>query len=151
MQLFLNIPRVAQAFQAAVVAHQGQKYGNLPYFTHVLTVAENVPDPTEDELVAALLHDIVEDTPWQLMHVAEQFGDNVAEIVGLVTKDPDLSYEGNIMRIIASGNQSAIKIKWADNLANMRSNKSDMSAERRDKLNEKYAKSFPALSSVLGV
>jgi len=98
-----------------------------------------------------MLHDIVEDTHWQLMHVNEQFGPNVADIVELVTKDNSLSYEGNIARIIASGNISAMKVKWADNLANMSGNKSHMSSERRNRLNSKYTGSFADLSAVLGV
>ena len=151
MQEFLKNPAVANAFQSAVVAHQGQKYVDLPYFTHVLTVAEKLFDPTEDELVAAMLHDIVEDTHWQLMHVSEQFGPNVADIVDLVTKDKTLSYEGNIARIIASGNRSAMKVKLADNFANMSGDKSQMSAERRNRLNSQYMDSIAALSAALGV
>lgn len=157
MQLFLRIPRVAEAFEFCVVAHREQRYGGRPYYTHPLEVAETVANgpfaqyATEDEIIAALLHDVVEDTQFTLQDVADQFGDNVAEIVSLVTKDSSLSYEGNILRIIASGNLSAIKVKWADNMANMSGDKSDMSAERRERLNAKYAKSFPLLSAVLGV
>ena len=50
MQLFLRIPRVAEAFRLCVEAHGNQKYGDLPYFTHPLEVAEALTNPTEDEL-----------------------------------------------------------------------------------------------------
>lgn len=150
MQLFFRIPRVSAAFLMAVEAHKGQSYGHLPYFTHFLEVAEEVPYPTEDELVAAMLHDIVEDTEVTLEQVSCQFGDNVSRVVSLLTKNPDLSYQDNIFRIIASKNKSAMKIKWADNLVNMRNDKSHMDQARRDKLNDKYAGSFCLLSSAIG-
>lgn len=157
MQLFLRIPRVAEAFEFCVVAHREQRYGARPYYTHPLEVAETVANgpfatqATEDEIIAALLHDVVEDTDFDLSDISERLGDNVAEIVALVTKDRALSYEGNILRIISSGNRSAMKVKWADNMANMTGDKSGMDAERRERLNEKYAKSFATLSAVLGV
>lgn len=157
MQLFLRIPRVAEAFEFCVVAHREQRYGARPYYTHPLEVAETVANgpfatqATEDEIIAALLHDVVEDTDFDLTDISERFGDNVAQIVELVTKDRSLSYEGNILRIISSGNRSAMKVKWADNMANMTGDKSDMDAERRERLNAKYAKSFSTLSAVLGV
>jgi len=151
MQPFLSNPRVARAFYYMVNAHREQMYGDLPYFTHPLHVAENLPNPTEDELVAALLHDVPEDTVFTLSDIAHEFGDNVHHIVSLVTKDPTLNYQGNILRVINSKNRAAMKVKWADNMANMASDKSHMSAERRARLNKKYAGSFPLLSAALGL
>lgn len=151
MQLFLRIYRVAWAFEVAVTAHGGQTYGNLPYFTHLLDVMERIPNPTEDELVAAALHDTVEDTTMTLERIRVQYGQPVADIVELVTKDPSLTYMENIERIIASKNRSAMKVKWADNLANMNADKSHMEPERREKLTKRYAKSFVLLSSALGI
>lgn len=150
MQLFLRIPRVADAFDFMVNAHRGQMYGNLPYFTHPLQVAEGLLDPTEDELIAALLHDVPEDTVYTLTDVAERYGDNVHSIVELVTKDVNLSYMGNIQRVLASRNRSAMKVKWADNRANMSSDKSAMPTDRRERLNQKYSESFPLLTAALG-
>lgn len=149
MQLFLKIPRVAKAFEFMVSAHAGQKYGDLPYFTHPLEVAEAVKNPTEDELIAALLHDVIEDTEMDSSLLKTMFGDNVYDIVMLLTNDSNLSYETNIMNIVSSGNHSAMKIKWADNLVNMTGDKSFMSEERRDNLNRRYAKSFEILSGIL--
>lgn len=151
MQLFLNIPRVARAAEFMTLAHEGQMYGELPYFTHPLQVAEMVREPTEDELVAALLHDVVEDTPVTLEEIAANFGDRVTAMVDLLTKRKGMAYQEGILRIINSGNRSAIKIKWADNYVNMNGDKSHMSAERRERLNTKYAASFLMLSAVLGV
>jgi (p)ppGpp synthase/HD superfamily hydrolase len=155
MQLFLRIPRVAEAFELCVAAHREQYYGLLPYFTHPLQVAETLFDlpgePTEDELIAALLHDVPEDTAYNVKDVGERFGDGVETIVGLVTKDDTLTYDQNIMRIVHRGNRSAVRVKWSDNRVNMGNDKSHMDAKRRERLNGKYAKSFLTLSSVLGV
>lgn len=151
MQLFFRIPRVAEAFQFAVNAHGNQMYGNLPYFTHLLAVAENLPNPTENELVAAMLHDTVEDTNVGFYEIERRFGGSVVDIVHLVTKDDDLDYKDNILRIIKSKNYSAMRVKWADNLANMTADKSHMDAARRNKLNGRYAESFALLASALGI
>ncbi|PHS22246.1 MAG: hypothetical protein COA84_13900 [Robiginitomaculum sp.] len=151
MQLFLRIPRVAAAFRSCVFAHDQQLYGSLPYFTHPLQVAETLIDPTEDELVAALLHDVVEDTALTLEHVRLLYGDNVCDMIALLTKDATLSYEDNILRIVHSRNMGATRVKWADNLVNMKNDKSHMTPDRRDKLNARYIKSFLVLSAVLGV
>lgn len=154
MQLFLRIPRVAQAYEFMVVAHEGQKYGELPYFTHPQSVAEevynNFPDADEDTLIIALLHDVVEDTKWSLADIEERWGSNVAFGVDLVTKDNTLDYAGNINRIIVSKFIPSIRVKWADNRVNMTGDKSMLKPERRDRLNKKYADSFVLLSSVLG-
>jgi len=157
MQLFIRVPRVAEAFELCVAAHRHVYYGKLPYFTHPLEVAETLvaapfgQQATEDEIIAALLHDVPEDTEYTVGDVSDMFGDNVGEIVSLVTKDDNLPYMGNIMRIISSGNRSAMRVKWSDNMANMRSDKSHMDHDRRERLNKKYAESFPLLSSALGV
>lgn len=151
MQLFFHVPKVSEAFRYAVLAHADQMYGHHPYFVHLLQVAENLPTPTENELVAAMLHDVVEDTSVRIADVSERFGDPVAEIVDLVTKNPLLSYDQNIDAIIMSKNRSAMKVKWADNLANMTADKSGMSADRRERLTEKYTRSFALLSSALGI
>lgn len=149
MQLFLKIPRVAKAFQFMVMAHDKQMYGDLPYFIHPLAVAEALVDPTEDELVAALLHDVIEDTSIDSSLIEVMFGKNVYDIVMLLTKDGEISYEANIINIVASGNRSAMKVKWADNLVNMTGDKSYMTDIRRDKLNQRYTKSFEILSGIL--
>lgn len=155
MQLFMRIPRVAEAFEMMVAAHQGQKYGSLPYWVHPLMVAEELvarfPDADEDTIIVALLHDVVEDTDVGLDVIAASFGDSVADGVSLVTKDDNLSYAENIDRIIMSKNKPAIMVKWSDNHVNMTGDKSQMTEERRTRLNEKYARSFVLLSSVLGV
>ena len=69
--------------------HEGQRRrSGQPYITHPVAVATELADlglgtPT---LVAALLHDTVEDTPATLQDVSEGFGEEVAHLVDGVTK-----------------------------------------------------------------
>ena len=80
-------PRFAQAMTYASVAHSDQvrKGTEIPYLSHLLAVAGLVLEHggDEDEAIAALLHDAVEDAGGQarLANLRQRFGDRVAEIV----------------------------------------------------------------------
>lgn len=132
--------RVAEAMQFAMIAHGDQKYGNMPYFTHFLAVAEEVDEPSTNELIAALLHDVVEDTPKTINDIEDNFGGPVADIVELLTKQDGEKYMNAINRIIASENISALKVKIADNTINRAGDKSKMSPERRSRLSPNMQK-----------
>lgn len=147
---------VMKAFEFMVEVHAGQTYGNVQYFTHPLSVAEQVMQiPFHRKRVnditvkAALLHDVVEDTQYDIDYIRKEFGHYTAIAVELLTKDENLSYQENINRIIDSGNFDAMAVKWADNYVNMSGDKSDMKPERREKLNERYAISFRELTNAL--
>lgn len=82
---------VERAMLFCKVAHnavgQQRKYNGLPYWTHpfaVMEIVASVPH-TESQLVAALLHDVVEDTEITVSHVAHEFGDKVADMVNWLT------------------------------------------------------------------
>ncbi len=80
-------PRFEQAMTYAAIAHAGQvrKSTTIPYVSHLLAVAALVLEygGDEDEAIAGLLHDTVEDAGGQsrLADLRERFGDRVAEIV----------------------------------------------------------------------
>ncbi|MCS7061265.1 MAG: bifunctional (p)ppGpp synthetase/guanosine-3',5'-bis(diphosphate) 3'-pyrophosphohydrolase [Anaerolineae bacterium] len=80
---------VSRAYRVAEAAHASQKRSTgEPYITHPLAVAgilacHKLDAPT---IAAALLHDIVEDTPVSLDDIREQFGDEIANMVDAVTK-----------------------------------------------------------------
>ena len=83
--------RVNKAMLFCKVAHnavgQVRKYGKQPYWTHpvaVMKLVESVPH-TEDQLVAALLHDVVEDTHITLEQITDEFGSEVTELVDWLT------------------------------------------------------------------
>jgi len=97
-------------------ANQVDKAGK-PYIGHPLRVAANFgPTPAG---VAAVLHDVVEDTPVTLEEIEKEFGEEVARIVDLLTGREGETYQDFISRIINSRNQDAMLIKMADLRDNM--------------------------------
>ncbi|MCC7435459.1 MAG: bifunctional (p)ppGpp synthetase/guanosine-3',5'-bis(diphosphate) 3'-pyrophosphohydrolase [Methanoregulaceae archaeon] len=85
-----NLQRVRYAFYVAEQAHAGQlRASGQPYITHPLAVAKILADlqVDDDTIVAALLHDVLEDTATQTREsIAEVFGDDVVDLVEGVTK-----------------------------------------------------------------
>ena len=85
--------RLAAAFAFAAVQHKTQvrKATDVPYITHLMSVASIVGEHggSEDEMVAALLHDTVEDTGCTFDEIERRFGARVREIVaGCTDGDP---------------------------------------------------------------
>jgi len=79
-----NIARVKTAYEFAALAHEGQKrFSGDPYIMHPLEVAYRLLDfhPDEDTLVAALLHDVSEDTEKTLDDIENLFGPGVRSLV----------------------------------------------------------------------
>jgi (p)ppGpp synthase/HD superfamily hydrolase len=130
-------------------AHSGQMYGDQPYYTHPVAVANNLTNATEYEYIAALLHDVIEDTEFTEGNLRELFGDIIVDMVVLLTKDDTLGYWENIQRIIDSGNLSAMKVKLSDNEINISGDKSKMDPFRAVRLNTRYAMSIEMLETAL--
>lgn len=91
---FLDHPEVQRAYQFAKAAHaakdQRRKYTGEPYIEHPLAVAglvSAVPH-TFEMLMAALLHDVVEDTDVSLLQIREAFGGAVTGMVAWLTDTP---------------------------------------------------------------
>ncbi len=102
-----------------------------PFYLHPLAVAQIVLDYNQEEatVLAALLHDTVEDTAILLTHIEAIFGKETAAIVDKVThleSSQDsfykikLSAEENILMLLESGDDRAIYVKLADRVHNMR-------------------------------
>ena len=84
--------RVTQAIKFAATSHFGQvDKSGLPYIFHPIGVARRVSlaGGSEDAVIAAVLHDVVEDCGISLEKIAGMFGSNVARIVGAVTRQKD--------------------------------------------------------------
>lgn len=90
LKLFLS-DRFAVALQFAFEKHRRQlrKGSGVPYMTHLMSVSALVMEHGggEDEAIAALLHDSVEDVGVTLEEIRMKFGDRVADIVAGCTKD----------------------------------------------------------------
>jgi guanosine-3',5'-bis(diphosphate) 3'-pyrophosphohydrolase len=128
----LDIDRVREAYGMAVEAHAGQKRASGEDFvSHVVEVATLLAQFKLDtaSLVAALVHDVVEDTPITLTEIEERFGFEVGQIVDGVTKIGRVEFRShteqqveNYRKLLLSMAQDArvIMIKLADRLHNMR-------------------------------
>ena len=138
-------------------AHAGQKYGSSPYWTHpkaVADVGKKVFGSKFDQkaYMAALLHDVIEDTPYKEAELKKLgFDDEILDAVKLLTKDKSMSYADNIQRIISSGNKRAMMVKYADNYMNFTGDKSTWDPEKKAASQEKYKKSITTIAKKLGV
>lgn len=123
--------RIRDAYAFAAEAHKNQKRkSGEPYIIHPIAVARIVAEEFElgaNPVIAAFLHDVVEDTPCTIDDVRKRFGDDVAFLVGVVTKKKKDKYDlskqvDNFQQILASVqfDVRAILIKLADRLHNMR-------------------------------
>ncbi len=121
---------VQRAYEIAEAAHDGQRRrSGDPYITHPLAVTTILAELGMDTttLVAALLHDTVEDTSTTLDGVREEFGEDVAHLVDGVTKLDKVKYgesaEAETIRkmvVAMARDPRVLVIKLADRLHNMR-------------------------------
>ncbi|TQV62775.1 MAG: bifunctional GTP diphosphokinase/guanosine-3',5'-bis pyrophosphate 3'-pyrophosphohydrolase [Halothiobacillaceae bacterium] len=126
------IERVAQAYAFSAEAHEGQmRVSGEPYITHPVAVAEILAGLRLDEktIIAALLHDVIEDTPTARDQIAAEYGDEVAHLVDGVSKLDQIRFKSKAEQQAANFRKMmmamvedvrVILIKLADRLHNMR-------------------------------
>ncbi|BBP47087.1 guanosine-3',5'-bis(diphosphate) 3'-pyrophosphohydrolase [Thiosulfatimonas sediminis] len=136
-----QVERIRQAFEFGALAHQGQtRKAGGDYIWHPVAVAEILAEYKLDHesIIAAILHDVVEDTPFNKEDIIERFGESVADMVEGVTKLAKVQFASakeakaesfQKMMLAMSRDIRVILIKLADRLHNMRT----MGAMRRDK------------------
>jgi GTP pyrophosphokinase len=127
-----DVELIRRAGVVAINAHEGQlRRTGEPYVTHPIAVADITADLGLDEptIVAALLHDAVEDTGVTTKWLAEEFGEQVAAVVDGVTKLDRLEFDSKEaqqaatirkMFIAMARDWRVLLIKLADRLHNMR-------------------------------
>ncbi len=109
--------KLERAIQIAVEAHKGQldKSGK-PYVLHPLRVMLRMSTP--EQMMAAVLHDVVEDTPWTLDQLREEgFPEEVVEAVDCLSRRNGESYDQFVERLLP--HPLARKVKLADLEDNM--------------------------------
>lgn len=116
---------VNNAYQVARAAHDGQvRDEGTPYIVHPVRVAAtlvNELDVFSPRLVcSALLHDVIEDSSTTRDQIAERFGEEIAEVVWLLTKLDDVSLADYLSAIEAAGETGAPLVKLCDRLDNLR-------------------------------
>jgi hypothetical protein len=121
---------IKNAYEVAAHWHQGQKRkSGDPYITHPVAVAEILAEIGADDhtLCAALLHDVVEDTPYTLAALRSDFGPEIADLVAatmaldaVVANQLPAAGTGDAMAADMPGDDRVLVIKLADRLHNMR-------------------------------
>ncbi len=135
-----DLVRIKQAFEFARIAHSHQKRKTgEPYILHpvaVATIAAEELGLGANPVIAAFLHDVVEDTDHTIDDIRKRFGDDVAFLVKVLTKQKKDKYEmskqlDNFKQMLNSVQYDirALLVKLADRLHNMRT----LSSMRPDK------------------
>ncbi len=160
---------IERAYHKAEKAHEGQfRKSGEPYFTHPVAVAFILAEMKLDAeaIAAALMHDLVEDTPVTVTEIRNEFGSNVAAIVDGVTKlknlpikvdsnkrgkaaDKELEYFRKML--LAMGDDvRVVLVKLADRLHNMRT-LGYMVPEKQKKIAQETLDIFTPLANRLGI
>ncbi|MGQ0670330.1 MAG: RelA/SpoT family protein [Actinomycetota bacterium] len=143
-----DVKAIQRAYQFAQASHEGQKrISGEDFIEHPLAVTQILADLSLDTttLVAALLHDVVEDTEVSLDTLDAEFGPEVAKIVDGLTKLDTITFKNreqeqaeNVRKMIVAmaGDIRVLLIKLADRLHNMRTLSSLSAGKQRDKATE---------------
>ena len=126
-----DMERVRKAYLLAKEAHAPQKRkSGEPYILHPIAVALIVAKELQldaNTVITAFLHDVVEDTPYTVEDIRQRFGNDVAGLVNVVTKQKKKTYQttkqvDNYQQILASLHYDirAVMVKISDRLHNMR-------------------------------
>lgn len=157
-----DLAPIQKAFQASSNAHAGQhRVSGDPYITHPLEVAMIIADLEMDtsSIIAALLHDTIEDTTFTQEEITKEFGDEVAMLVIGLTKLEKLKFQTrqeqqaeNLRKMFLAMSKDirVILIKLADRLHNMRT----LKYMREDKQIEKARETldiFAPIAHRLGI
>ncbi len=141
----MDMERIRAAYDMARTAHAGQlRKDGSPYVTHCVAAADISVDLglDEDSIIAALLHDVIEDTAMTHADIAHRFGNAVADIVEGVTKLTRMQYATkeeeqmeNLRKMLMAMAKDirVILIKIADRLHNMRTMAYQTAEKQRSK------------------
>jgi len=158
----VQIDLLKEAYIVAREAHEGQmRSSGEPYITHPVAVAINLAKMNLDyeTLMAALLHDVIEDTPTTKEELAALFGNTVAELVEGVSKLDKLKFDNkeqmqaeNFRKMILAMVQDirVILIKLADRTHNMRTLES-LRPDKRRRIARETLEIYAPIANRLGI
>lgn len=157
-----HVQNIQQAFDIAKTAHEGQKRRTgEPYITHPVAVAHILARMRMDyqSIMAALLHDVIEDTPVDKATIAAEFGNQVAELVDGVSKLTQIEFSSraeaqaeNFRKMVLAMVRDirVILVKLADRLHNMRTLEA-LDAERRRRIAQETLEIYAPIANRLGM
>lgn len=165
LQTYLDKDQVADvrcAYQFGARAHEGQlRVSGEPYIFHPLAVARILAEMRMDHksIVAALLHDVIEDTATAKEQIAKEFGEEVAELVDGVSKLTQVKFESRAeaqaenlrkMMLAMVRDIRVILVKLADRLHNMRT-LGVMPPKKRRRIARETLEIYGPIASRLGI
>ncbi len=157
-----KIELISESYAVAYAAHEGQfRKSGEPYITHPIAVARILANfkLDADSIMAALLHDVMEDSSIDKEFIANKFGDKIAELVDGVTKLDQISFESKIeaqaenlrkMMMAMARDIRVILVKLADRLHNMRTLEC-VSREKQVRIAEETLEIYAPIASRLGM
>ncbi|MDV3504086.1 RelA/SpoT family protein [Marinobacter sp. M-5] len=157
-----RINQVRRAYYYAEQAHEGQmRRSGDRYITHPLAVAHILADLKLDHqsLMAAMLHDVIEDTGIPKDALSDQFGDDVAELVDGVSKLTQIEFRSRAeaqaenfqkMTLAMARDIRVILVKLADRLHNMRT-LGPMPYEKRQRIANETLDIYAPIANRLGM
>ena len=165
LEEYLQSTQIAEVYRAYLFgahAHEGQKrVSGEPYIYHPIAVARIMCEMRMDykSIIAALLHDVIEDTPTLKEQLAEDFGDEVADLVDGVSKLTHLDSVSKAeqqaenfrkMLLAMVKDIRVILIKLADRLHNMRT-LGAMRADKRRRISKETIEIYAPIANRLGI
>lgn len=157
-----HVEDISKAYLLAKQAHEGQsRYTGEPYITHPVEVARILANLRMDHqsIMAALLHDVLEDTQTEKKQLAEKFGEKVAELVDGVSKLKQIRFESRAeaqaenfrkMMLAMSQDIRVIIVKLADRLHNMRT-LAALPFEKRRRISLETLEIYAPIAGRLGI
>ena len=157
-----QIEKIYQAYLVAKAAHEGQKRSTgEAYITHPVAVAGILAEMRMDpqSIMAALLHDVIEDTGVDKQSLADQFGDEVAELVDGVSKLTQIEFSSRAeaqaenfrkMLLAMARDIRVILVKLSDRLHNMRTLET-LTVEKRSRVARETLEIFAPIANRLGM
>ncbi|GMR07379.1 MAG: bifunctional GTP diphosphokinase/guanosine-3',5'-bis pyrophosphate 3'-pyrophosphohydrolase [Gammaproteobacteria bacterium] len=157
-----QVKDVYRAYLFGSEAHAGQqRVSGEPYISHPVAVAKILADMSMDHqsIMAAILHDVIEDTPTAKDSLVEEFGEEIAELVDGVSKLTQIEFESKAeeqaenfrkMLLAVAKDIRVILIKLADRLHNMRT-LGPLSPARRRRIARETIDIYVPIASRLGM
>jgi len=157
-----QIAEVYRAYLFGAEAHDGQsRASGEPYIYHPVAVAHILAEMRMDtkSLIAALLHDVIEDTPTAKEQLTKLFGEEVAELVDGVSKLTHIEFESRLeaqaenfrkMILAMTRDIRVILVKLADRLHNMRT-LGAMRADKRRRIARETLEIYAPIANRLGM
>lgn len=157
-----DVEKIHKAYSFAFQAHKGQqRQSGDPYITHPLAVAHILAEMRMDAqtIIAAILHDVIEDTPIEKNVLIEEFGQEVAELVDGVSKLTQVQFRNRQeaqaenfrkMLLAMAKDIRVILIKLADRLHNMRT-LSSLPSSKRHRIAKETMEIYAPIANRLGM